>query len=65
MTIQELEEFFQNTEVPKNTMLNQATKITDPEVFITTNIPRLKTWKGDVEQCPSYWHLMELVKVLA
>lgn len=64
MTIQELEDFFAAHEVPPNTMLNKAATIIDPKKFLEVNLNVIKAWKGDLNKCPSYWHLCELANVI-
>lgn len=65
MTIQELEDFFANHSVPVNTMLNKATRISDPKKYLEVNLDVVRTWDKDLNKCPSYWHLCELVDVLS
>lgn len=64
MTIQEIQEFFSQHEVPAGTQLYPGTKIEDPRLFLEVNIDVIKEWKGDLNKCPSYWHLCDLVKVI-
>jgi len=64
MTIEELKTFFANHPVPKNTMLNAATKILDPVAFLGANFGTIESWKGNLDNCPGYWHLCDLVRVL-
>ena len=64
MSIQELEQYLSNNELPSQIKLNKATTINNTATFIDTNLSRLKLWKGDINKHPSYWHLMELVKVI-
>lgn len=64
MTIQELEEFLSSNKIPETVNLNKAVRINDTAVFINTNMMRLKAYKGDIANHPSYWHLCELVEVL-
>jgi len=65
MTVQELEEFFKNNPIPKNTQLNPAMLIVDPDRFIEVNMGVIRVWKQDLEKCPSYWHLCELIRVMS
>lgn len=64
MTLKEIEDFLANREVPAGTMLNKATKITDPETFLRTNLNAARAWQGDLEKYTSFWHLRDLVAVL-
>lgn len=64
MTIEQLADFFNTHPVPPGTMLNAATTIEDPQKFLSVNFDMAKEWKGDVNKCPSYWHLCDLVKVI-
>lgn len=65
MTIQELAEFFRTHAVPKGTMLNAATVITDPDKFLEVNLDVVREWPRDLNKCPSYWHLCQLAALLS
>jgi hypothetical protein len=65
MSIQELEEFFQNHTVPSGTKLNKATVIGDTKKYLEVNLNVLKSWPGDLNKCPSYWHLCDLVAIIS
>lgn len=64
MSIQELESFFQTTEYPKSLKLNKSATLNNTDTFIDTCLTRIKEWNGDLEKCPDYWHIMELVEFL-
>ena len=65
MSIQELEDFFQNHPVPPGTMLNAATTISDPEKYLAVNLDVIKEWPRDLNKCPSYWHLCQLAAIVS
>ncbi|MGV3760945.1 DUF6965 family protein [Parapedobacter sp.] len=64
MAIEALKTFFANHPIPENTMFNATMKIADPRLFLETNLNVVDEWKGNLDKCPSYWHLCDLVKVL-
>jgi len=65
MTIQELEDFFRTHPVSTNTQLNTATTLGNPQKFLDVNLAVIREWDRDLEKCPSYWHLCELVHVIS
>lgn len=65
MTIQELEDFFRTHPVPKGTMLNVSTIITEPEKFLEVNLDVVREWPRELNKCPSYWHLCHLAAVIS
>lgn len=64
MSIQELESFFKTTEYPQSLQLSKSAKLNNTDTFIDTCMTRIKEWKGDLDKCPDYWHIMELVEYL-
>lgn len=63
MSIIELEEFFTKHTPDKEVKINQSATIRDTSVFLETCFLRVKEWKGDINNCPSYWLLLELYNV--
>ena len=65
MSIQELEDFFHTHPVSEGTMLNAATIISDPAKYLEINLDVVRQWSLDLNKCPSYWHLCQLVAVIS
>lgn len=65
MSIQELEDFFRMHPVPKGTMLNAATVITEPDKYVEVNLDVIRAWPHDLNKCPSYWHLCQLAAIIS
>ncbi|WP_207426010.1 hypothetical protein [Pedobacter sp. SYSU D00535] len=56
MTIQELEDFFKSTELPKTIYINNAEKVIDIQLFLNTSFDQVK-FKG--ETAPAYYRLLK------
>lgn len=65
MPIPELESFFKTTEDPKSIKLTKTVTLNNTDTFINTCMIRIRNGrKGDLDKCPVYWHIMELVEYL-
>ncbi len=60
-TIQELEDFFNNIELPKeNIVMSPSWTIDDAELFVSSSIAAIKHYKGKQAFRPYYIRLIEL-----
>lgn len=62
MTPQELQEYFVNNPPPKEVQWKEWAKITDTKKFIESALMCIKQFKGNYNNCPDYWHLMEFYR---
>jgi len=60
MTPQELKEYFDQNPPPFEIDWKPWAKIINSKVFLTSSYKSIERFKGNYQQCPSYWHLLEL-----
>jgi hypothetical protein len=64
-TLETLEKFFKETELPKQVGLNYCTVITDTEKFIESSFATLKSNSGNKTFMPYYERLVKLKEILS